>query len=311
MLTQIDASAPVVVCAVLLTREKLREMSGYVKRLDGPKCVSAVHDMRVASRRLREVLDLFREYLDPVAFTELEKTARSVTKILGPVRNTDVALRFFRKLQKRLDEKNQHRAIDRILKRLSARRKKQYRTMVPAIEQLSLKRLSRDVDIFMHPPEINDTNSSSVLYELAQPILHQRLSAAFDYQDVVKDEDNKKELHQMRIAFKKARYALEIFQPVFNEECAKVLDGLRGYQETIGAIHDLDIFTTQCERILTKWDKKGKRSKSRKGLRQIIQQLVKLRRELFQEFLTYLEENDPGRMFQDCEMALQRHKPVP
>jgi CHAD domain-containing protein len=83
---------------VLLTR--LGEMCEYRAAALGPEGVEGVHDMRVASRRLRSVLRDFRPYMRggkrlDAAREELRRLAR----VLGAVRDEDVAIRALEELK--------------------------------------------------------------------------------------------------------------------------------------------------------------------------------------------------------------------
>ncbi len=56
--------------------------------------IDALHDMRVASRRLRAVLSVFAEVFPPKKFRPLEKEAARITDALGAVRDADVLIEF-------------------------------------------------------------------------------------------------------------------------------------------------------------------------------------------------------------------------
>lgn len=56
--------------------------------------IEALHDMRVASRRLRAALSVFAAAFPPKPFKVLEKEAARVTDALGAVRDADVLIEF-------------------------------------------------------------------------------------------------------------------------------------------------------------------------------------------------------------------------
>src|ERR1035437_3204417 len=55
-----------------------------------------IHDLRVASRRVRAALELFYPFAPKGSKTELRKNIRKLTRILGGLRNIDEALLFFK-----------------------------------------------------------------------------------------------------------------------------------------------------------------------------------------------------------------------
>jgi hypothetical protein len=74
-----------------LIADRYATMMGY---LDGVRAgdVEAVHDMRVASRRLRAALDAVEPVSKPKAFRRLYRAVKELTAVLGDVRDVDVLL---------------------------------------------------------------------------------------------------------------------------------------------------------------------------------------------------------------------------
>ena len=62
----------------------------------GGNDVEAVHDMRVALRRLRSALDTFADWYEGGDFRTFERAARRLRKRLGTVRDADVLLERLR-----------------------------------------------------------------------------------------------------------------------------------------------------------------------------------------------------------------------
>src|SRR6187399_2031658 len=82
--------------ATLVTRrhDALRAQAGEAH--DGK--VDGVHQARVASRRLREVVPVLGRGLDDVRLKPLRRGLRDLTRALGPVRELDVALEMVEEL---------------------------------------------------------------------------------------------------------------------------------------------------------------------------------------------------------------------
>ena len=75
-------------------RQQLHEM---MTNLDGTRQgddIEALHDMRVASRRLRAALSVFSAAFPPKPFGVIEKEAAKTTDALGAVRDSDVQIEF-------------------------------------------------------------------------------------------------------------------------------------------------------------------------------------------------------------------------
>ncbi len=75
-------------------RQQLHEM---MTNLDGTRLgddIEALHDMRVASRRLRAALSVFSAAFPPKPFGVIEKEVAKTTDALGAVRDSDVQIEF-------------------------------------------------------------------------------------------------------------------------------------------------------------------------------------------------------------------------
>lgn len=75
-------------------RQQLHEM---MSNLDGTRTgddIEALHDMRVASRRLRAALSVFVAAFPPRPFAAIEKEVAKTTDALGAVRDGDVQIEF-------------------------------------------------------------------------------------------------------------------------------------------------------------------------------------------------------------------------
>lgn len=75
----------------------------------------------------------------------------------------------------------------------------------------------------------------------AQRIMRVRIGEVYQYDGLVSDPRNVRDLHDMRIAFKRLRYLLEIFGPAFRADLEPFLEEVKGMQDLLGDIHDCDV----------------------------------------------------------------------
>jgi len=68
-----------------------------------------------------------------------------------------------------------------------------------------------------------------------------RLKGARPYERRARDPDDVTGLHEMRIAVKRLRYAMELCVPCFGKRFRRYLDEVSGLQELLGNIHDSDV----------------------------------------------------------------------
>lgn len=90
----------------------------------------------------------------------------------------------------------------------------------------------------------------------AARILETRLDELLDYRNCIEQPDAVYELHQMRIAAKRLRYTMDIFQAVYTEYTphakayADAIGVVKVLQERLGALHDADVLVPQlAERL--------------------------------------------------------------
>lgn len=74
----------------------------------------------------------------------------------------------------------------------------------------------------------------------ARRILAVRIAEVHHYDGLVADPANVVELHDMRIACKRLRYLLEVFQVAFPADLAPLIREVEGLQGVLGEIHDRD-----------------------------------------------------------------------
>lgn len=91
------------------------------------------------------------------------------------------------------------------------------------------------------PREVAGIRPDGRLRPNARRILTVRIAEVHSYDEAVADPANIRELHDMRIAFKRLRYLLEIFAVAFPADLDWYIARVRGMQDLLGDIHDCDV----------------------------------------------------------------------
>jgi CHAD domain-containing protein len=186
-----------------------------------------IHDMRVASRRLRVGLEFFAENFDARELDQLLRHVNRLADALGAVRALDVNLELLRKKSCRnidgtLTEQN----------RLLREREK----LRPALEILYRAMITGKI-----PSRIE----TLVARRRGQPDARASLGAL--RRDVRRSLDRFDEkpasvaFHKLRIAAKKYRYGLEIATAVFGADAEEKIVTVKELQERMGACHDVEV----------------------------------------------------------------------
>ncbi len=197
---------------------------------------AALHQARVAMRRLRSALTLFKPVLADADFPRLRSELRWFTDQLGEARNLDVILAI---------GPNDPARPDAALRRqLRERRKEAYRRVQGALAERRLPALILDLVAWS---EVGDWRRKE---EARQPIAsfaEARLDRAWKRVrrqgkglGALAAEDR----HRLRIEMKKLRYAVEFFvslAPRKSRARQKLFSGhLRSLQELLGELNDIE-----------------------------------------------------------------------
>ncbi len=205
-----------------------------------------IHDLRVASRRLREGLTLFSRSFPADRISRLRKAIRKVTDNLGDLRNIDECLAFLRAEAVELGPEHGGEltgCIDLYVgKRAAARKrlKRDLRAMKPATLMKNFTRTIHAPYLFDPPPEVCDPFMS--IDDFARESIDERLTALLALVPQARIPEEAATQHRLRIAVKRYRYRMEVLSPLMGEGYRDEHSHVKEYQEILGRIHDLDVF---------------------------------------------------------------------
>ncbi len=89
--------------------------------------------------------------------------------------------------------------------------------------------------------QITGLDPHSPTSENARFIARTRLEEMYSWSEYVDNPYNVKELHDLRIAAKRLRYTLEVFEDVLPDTCKPIVEELTQIQDELGAMHDRDV----------------------------------------------------------------------
>jgi CHAD domain len=88
----------------------------------------------------------------------------------------------------------------------------------------------------------------------ARLIAKERLEEMYTWDSYVDRPYHIRELHNLRIAAKRLRYTLEVFEDVLPEACKPIIKELEQIQEELGALHDSDVMIALLRLCLVSQD---------------------------------------------------------
>jgi CHAD domain-containing protein len=238
---------PKVNAAELLIRQRFSDLD---RALPGAKAgdVSAIHQARVATRRLREALPLITK---GSSGRKLERKVATMTRALGPVRELDVAIGM-------LDEFAAARDVGRggvaaLRHVINDERRRLHRDMVRALDRCNLEKLTkravaaakkRDRAAAETAHQRNPRRLDIVRRRAARRA--QRVKDAMENAAGIYLPDR---LHEVRIALKKLRYAMEIARELSRSRAVAKILALKRLQDLLGRMHDLEVLIARTRAL--------------------------------------------------------------
>jgi CHAD domain-containing protein len=199
--------------------------------------VEGVHQARVASRRLREAVPVAASAVDPAVVATALKALRRVTRALGPVRELDVSLGCLRDLEAR--GAASPTAARMVAATLARERESRRVVLAHELRPKRLARLDASIDALLgrldHAPA-----GGAWRPELARRLLtrSQALRRAIDEAGALYAVEA---LHEVRIAAKRLRYAIELAHEAKISGAARMVSRLKRVQDLLGHLHDLQV----------------------------------------------------------------------
>ncbi len=226
-----------------------------------------VHQLRVGLRRLRSAVSLFGPALPPRPFAPLRERLRALMAAFGPAREWDVLVEeTLVPLGRRVGEEPGLARLDRIARAARQEGHRRLRQAIAAPEHTDLKLalmelLSTDWAQYAErpaPPDWRAPPWTAPIGPFADAILqkrHRKLKRFGRNHHAMTLE----ELHELRIAAKKLRYAADFLRQIYKKKRVRDYVGaLAGVQDCLGAINDGAVGRA---RIAEAWDRLGGRSR--------------------------------------------------
>jgi CHAD domain-containing protein len=241
-------------------------MAGHAQKLYAhlPGVVSGddphdIHQMRVATRRLRASLQSTATAYDPQIVDALRKRLRTLARVLGEVRDRDVLLKRLRADAEQIEageHQTLHTVIEKLetadeqhelhatIERIAAERDLAHAALVAELGRKRTARLFADLNAFLSCPldevAAPDNGMPLLVRHDAGSAIWSEYEAVLRFQTIMQAADVE-QLHDLRIACKHLRYTLELFAPALGEDAGSAIKAVTRMQEHLGDLHDADV----------------------------------------------------------------------
>lgn len=199
-----------------------------------------VHSMRVASRRLRSALRDFMPYVRKRAISSALKSLKEIADTLGEVRDQDVALEALDKLHTHTPA-HFSSTLKQFIDARKESREQARQNLIAILERDHLQQLETSFTAAVEEATATEDTQSTFL-EMSRSIILDRLKELEKLSDGLFRPFEVETLHEMRIAAKRLRYAIELFQQCWGRSIAPFAKRAARMQTALGDLHDCDIW---------------------------------------------------------------------
>ena len=242
--------------------------------------IEGVHDLRVASRRLRAFVSVYGPLLDPDA-KRIAKDLRRITRSIGTLREWDVHAEHLAQYKSSSSSDRERAAIEYLLEQVDAQRIVERQSAVRRLGKIDFERLAARIDQALDQACAGPASTS--VTEFAHSALEPLAAHAVDTLPPDDGSEHARAMHELRIALKKLRYAYELLEPVLGADFQSLHGLAKGLQDLLGDHHDRIVLDQLVDRARVELAARGRKVLAG-GLTKLGKRLVEERRELFLRF---------------------------
>ena len=239
----------------------------------------AVHELRVATRRLIAQLDMFATVVSSSAAEKARRALKRALKPLGRLRDIQVQKLF---ISEHLDEFPELTLLNEHLQR------REHARLVDAaanIAALKVHKFEKWISVMFQDLADKTANAHQETRLSAAVVhaLHQAHASVIRRRRAIR-ADKPETIHTTRVAFKKFRYMVEALSPGFTGFDDQQLSVLAAYQRRMGAIQDLEIIRASLNGFISKY------GAAEEFMHPFVRRMHRLRTQALASFLKHAHE---------------------
>lgn len=216
--------------------------------------IEELHDMRVATRRMRAAFRVFAPYFQRRAIRSHVAGLRRTARALGAVRDLDVLAHKARAYLDTLPEGREH-DLDPLLLQWQTEREDARDAMLASLDSPKYGAFKDAFWLFLETPGSGAKASRGFPPEplKARHVVPVRILerwASVQAFDAALEEASLPALHALRIECKRLRYTLEFFRETLGDEVQDVISEVVRLQDHLGDLNDADVANSMLSEFL-------------------------------------------------------------
>ena len=208
-----------------------------------------LHDMRVATRRIRAATALYKDAL-PTEVIRLRQEVGWVASALGAVRDLDVLIEQLRAWGKRADGFDDE-GLNEVVGTLAADRDQARSNLIQALDSPRYERLVAELtDVLRHGPVGASPTSRVPAVDVAPSLIKERFRKVRKAGRRIDRTSKPADYHRLRIRAKRLRYALQFLAPIYGEGISALIRRSTRLQDLLGDHQDAEVAVARFDGIL-------------------------------------------------------------
>lgn len=235
--------------------KKMRKQESGVRE---GKDIEAVHQMRVATRRMRAALALFGNAYRPKTLKPIERGLKRTARALGAVRDLDVFLERGEAYAERLPEPRRAELAP-MFEHWHALRDDARKQLMKWLDDSAYESFEERFKAFVETPGAGvapargEGIQPTLVREMAPALIWEAFARVRAYEPFVKDAPIET-LHALRIEGKRLRYTLEFFAEDLGPNADRLIATVTQMQDHLGNLHDADVDVAALTHFLNEHD---------------------------------------------------------
>jgi CHAD domain-containing protein len=218
-----------------LLHDRLRKFMSLLPKVLAEDSVDAVHDLRVWSRRLQQVVSTLSADPLPSETRTMVRALRRARRALGGWRDCDVLIDLLERKARRVRNPEEKKAYAMIRELALSKRDRGIRRARRKLANRKLFTLGHHAEKFLEELAQGERQDAAEVMASAAAAGYadwrQALSRAYESFDPI-------EVHGFRIRTKQLRYRIELARDLGEHDAEPALDFLKSVQDVLGSWHD-------------------------------------------------------------------------
>jgi CHAD domain-containing protein len=257
-----QSAAPLANHLSALVERRLAQLRESLKAARRGGSVEAVHDLRVASRRLRAFGVTLGGVLGDELRARLEKDLARVTRGAGALRDLDVQVGLLEEHLATTPDELERAALEHLLEQLDGRRATVTAKAESRLRRLDVSELSRRVRRATRTV-LGQLSTVEAQRNYARAVFERLVAGANEQVPPEHATEDPERLHRLRIDCKELRYALELFEPLLGTSFQPLHERATTLQNLLGTYHDLTTLDDWVAESGAQLERQGRRTLGR------------------------------------------------